>query len=268
MVSKIRLHYDRMTLLVTCCVRAVLVVWCLLFDTVHSATTTVSSGYYVLTVFGDSSCTGTIKSQQTFALNQCYASSSTSTGGQYEIALLTLESTTNAFTSFAIQDSPSLSACSAYLTTTTYQPTTTTALETCTLAGTTNFYYTSQWSAATPPSVPFNSPANSTLSSGAVVATYDTGCAGTPRTGAFFATGAKCVPYPLTGATVTSYVTAVCGTTTLPVKAKTVVVSAYSNAACTGAVVTKTATSGTTCQVRRWGENILGRRGWIGTVDR
>ena len=230
-------------------ISALIICWthCLLLDMVHSAVTTVSSGYYVLAIFGDTGCTGMIKSQQSFALNQCYASSTA--GGKYEVALLNLESTTTAMSSFAIQESSSASACAAYLTSVTYQPTTPIALETCTQAGTTTFYYTSQWTAAVPPSVPFTSPTNATFASGAVVTTYDTGCSGSPRTGAFYSTGAKCVPYPLTGATATSYVTAVCGTTALPVQASTVGVSTYSNAACTGTPVVKTVTAGTSCQV-------------------
>lgn len=187
-----------------------------------------------------------IKSQQIFALNQCYASSST--GGKYEVALLNLESTTTSMSSFVIQESSSLSACSAYLTTATYQPTT--FGEACTRAGTTNFYYTSKWSAIEPSSVPYTFPNNSTYPNGAVVNTYDTGCSGATRTGAFFATGAKCVPYPLKGATTTYYVTAACGTTGSPVPVRTVDVSTYTNAACTGTGTYKSASSGTTCQVR------------------
>ena len=60
-----------------------------LVSVVSAAVATVTSGYYILNVFSDSSCT-TYVSQQTYLLNVCYLSS-ISTTTQYNIGVLQID---------------------------------------------------------------------------------------------------------------------------------------------------------------------------------
>ena len=127
--------------------------------------TTVTSGYYVLNVFSDSSCT-TYVSQQTFLLNVCYSSS---TSGQYNIGVLQIDSTS--FSSFTVTSSTSLASCTSLITSGTNTPSSSyTGESTCTLLST-GFYYTSTWSAF-PDIVPPTSTSSSAVQSGSIIKWY------------------------------------------------------------------------------------------------
>ena len=128
-----------------------------------AATTSVSQGYYVMNIFSDSLC-ATVASQQAFQLNACYLSGST---GYYEVSVLQLVTSTSLFSSFVIYSSATLTACKAYLTSTSYAPTTGSDLGegSCVNIGTSSFYYQSWYSTTAPNGIM----TNNTINAGSVI---------------------------------------------------------------------------------------------------
>ena len=186
-----------------------------------ATTSSVSQGYYVMDIFADSLCT-IAASQQAFQLNACYLSGST---GYYEVSVLKLITTTSVFSSFVIYSSTSLSSCNAYLTSTSFAPTTGSDLGegSCVNIGVSSFYYQSWFSMVAPSGIMTNSTINlGSAVNGVIVQEYDSGCTSTtpttspsPRLSAFFASTSTCVPFPAKGLTVSGlyayvYVTARC----------------------------------------------------------
>ena len=125
---------------------------------------TVTSGYYVINVFSDSSCTLYV-SQQTFLLNVCYSSS---TSGQYNIGVLQVDSTS--FSSFTVTSTTSLTSCTSSVTSGTNTPSSSYTGESCTSLST-GFWYKSTWSAF-PDIVPPTSTTSNALQSGSIIKWY------------------------------------------------------------------------------------------------
>ena len=173
---------------------------------------TVTSGYYVLNVFSDASCS-TYVSQQTFLLNVCYSSS---TLGQYNIGVLQVDSTS--FSSFTVKSSTRSASCISLVTSGTNTPSSSYTGESCTSLST-GFWYKSTWSAF-PSTVPPTSTSNSAFPNGYIIKEYDddTNCALTlPRTTTFFASSTSCIPYRsvMNNVATIYYVTGSCASTAL-----------------------------------------------------
>ena len=207
-----------------------------LFDVVVAATT-VTSGYYILNVFSESTCSITA-SQQTFLLNVCYTSS---TSGQFNIGVLQIASTT--FSSFTVTSSSSSASCTSLVTSAgTNTPSSSYVGESCSSVST-GFYYTSTWSAY-PSIVPTTTASNYAFPNGYIIKEYDDDACSTtlPRTTAFFLSTSTCVPYRslLNSVITTQYVTASCSSSALTL-------SIYSDSACATTATTNVNGAGTTC---------------------
>ena len=220
-----------------------------------AATTTTSSvslGYYVMDIFSDSQCT-IAASQQAFQLNSCYVSGST---GKYEVSVLNLVAATSVFSSFVVYSATTLTACNAYVTSTSFVPTTGSDLGegSCVSIGSSSFYYQSWFSAVAPSGLMANNTVNlGSASNGLIVQEYDSGCTSTtstssvspsPRINAYFASTSTCVPFPAKGMSTSSYVTARCtgyGT-------NGVSMNVYSTSSCSDTPIVKQFTAGSTCQ--------------------
>ena len=161
-----------------------------LFDIVVAATT-ITSGYYVLNIFSESTCS-IAASQQTYLLNVCYASS---TSGQYNIGVLQTDSTGTTFSSFTVTSSSSSASCTSLVTSGTKAPSSSYVGESCAYLSS-GFYYSSTWSAY-PSIVPTTTTSNYAFPNGYIIKEYDDDACSTtlPRTTAFFISTSTCVPY-------------------------------------------------------------------------
>ena len=161
-----------------------------LFDIVDAATT-ITSGYYILNVFSESTCT-TFASRQTYLLNVCYTSS---TSGQYNIGVLQTDSTGATFSSFTITSSTSSASCTSLVTSGTKTPSSSYVGESCTLLSG-NFYYTSTWSAY-PSIVPTTTTSNYAFPNGYMIKEFDDSACSTrlPRRTFYYVSTSTCIPY-------------------------------------------------------------------------
>ena len=181
-----------------------------LFDVVVAATT-VTSGYYILNVFSESTCSITA-SQQTFLLNVCYTSS---TSGQFNIGVLQIAST--AFSSFTVTSSSSSASCTSLVTSGTNTPSSSYVGESCTYLSS-GFYYTSTWSAYSS-IVPTTSSSNYAFPNGYIIKEYDdSSCSSRlPRRTFYYVSTSTCIPYrsSLNSVITLYYVIASCSSTAL-----------------------------------------------------
>ena len=155
------------------------------------ATITITSGYYILNVFTDSTCT-TFASRQTYLLNVCYTSS---TSGQYNIGVLQTDTTGATFSSFTVTSSSSSASCTSLVSSGTHTPSSSYVWESCTaLSG--SFYYTSTWSAY-PSIVPFTTTTNYAYPNGYMIKEYDdSSCSSRlPRRTFYYVSTSTCIPY-------------------------------------------------------------------------
>ena len=208
-------------------------------EVVTSTTQTITAGYYILTIYSDSTCTTSV-TRQTFLLNVCYASS---TSGQYNIGILQTDATGASFSSFTVTSSSSSASCTSLVTSAgTNTPSSSYVGESCSSVST-GFYYTSTWSAY-PSIVPTTTASNYAFPNGYIIKEYDDDACSTtlPRTTAFFLSTSTCVPYRslLNSVITTQYVTASCSSSALTL-------SIYSDSACATTATTNVNGAGTTC---------------------
>ena len=204
---------------------------------VTSTTTTVTSGYYILNIFSESTCS-IAASQQTFLLNVCYTSS---TSGQYNIGVLQIDS--NSFSSFTVTSSSSSASCTSLVTSGTNIPSSSYVGESCAYLSS-GFYYSSTWSAY-PIIVPATSTSNYAFPNGYIIKEYDDDACSSrlPRTTAFFISTSTCVPYrsSLNSVTTTYYLKPSCSSSALTL-------ARYSDSTCSTLVSSRNVVSGLNCQ--------------------